>query len=336
MSYNGNGVRAVRNPPPRRPSVLIWIAVLAALALVGANAAVYTLNEMEQAIITQFGAPVGDPIVEPGIHTKIPFIQDVHYIEKRVLSWDGRPNQIPTRDKKYIKIDTTARWRIVDPLKYLQSVGTEASAQGRLDDIIDSATRDVVSDNNLVEIVRNTNRVLDEAATSSLAANRTDEQEVGGGKIEPIYVGRSQLQEKIAKRAAEVVPQYGIELVDVKVKRINYEGSVQKKVFDRMISERKKIAEEIRSEGQGKRAEIGGRTERELRKIRSEAYRTAEGIKGKADGESTAIYAKAYGRAARFYSFLKSLETYQQTLQDDSILILSTENEYLQHLSKSR
>lgn len=338
---NGGRPRAVPMPPHdnNRPNLLALIGVpLLVVAALLVALSVFTINEMEQVIITQFGKPVGRTIAEPGIHFKIPFIQKANYIEKRVLPWDGRPNQIPTRDKKYIRVDTTARWRITDPLKYLQSVGTESSAQGRLDDIIDSATRDIVSNSILVELVRNSNRLIEEARTASASPELEEvgAAEIGGAKIERIRVGRNELQERIAERAAELTPQYGIALVDVKVKRINYEASVQKKVFDRMISERLKIAERIRSIGQGKRAEIQGTTEKELRKIRSEAYRQAEAIKGKADAEATRIYADAYGKAQDFYPFLKSLETYKSTLENDSILILSTGNEYLRFLNKSR
>lgn len=341
--FNENGPRPVPMSPspshraqPPNPLVLVLLPVVGlAIGLIALS--VFTVNEMEQVIITQFGKPVGRTITEPGIHLKIPFVQKANYIEKRVLAWDGRPNQIPTRDKKYIRVDTTARWQIVDPLKYLQSVGTERSAQGRLDDIIDSATRDIVSNSILVELVRNTNRLLEEAETASTSYDLEEAgaSEIGGAKMERIRAGRNELQQRIAERAAELTPQYGIELVDVKVKRINYEASVQKKVFDRMISERQKIAERIRSIGQGKMAEIQGTTEKELRKIRSEAYRTAEAIKGQADGEATRIYADAYGKAEKFYSFLKSIETYKATLEDDSILILSTNNEYLRYLNKS-
>lgn len=337
---NGGRPRAVpMNPHNARRPNFIPLIVIPIVGLITALVAlsVFTVNEMEQIIITQFGKPIGRTIAEPGIHFKIPFIQKANYIEKRVLAWDGRPNQIPTRDKKYIRVDTTARWRIVDPLKYLQSVGTESSAQGRLDDIIDSATRDIVSNSILVELVRNSNRLLEEAETATATAElEQGASEIGGAKIERIAMGRNQLQQRIAERAAELTPQYGIALVDVKVKRINYEASVQKKVFDRMISERLKIAERIRSIGQGKKAEIQGTIEKELRKIRSEAYRKAEAIKGQADAEATRVYAEAYGKAQTFYPFLKSLETYKSTLENDSILILSTDNEYLRYLNRSR
>lgn len=338
MSNNGNGPRAVPNPPRRRSggssTLPIIFVIVAALVLIAGYSAMFSINEMQQAIVTQFGRPVGAPVDVPGVHFKLPLIQEVHYIEKRILEWDGRPNQIPTKDKKYIWVDTTARWRITDPLKYLQSVSTEASAQGRLDDIIDSATRDVVSRNDLVEIVRDTNRIFDTMSATTASELTAIEHE--DGKIEHINKGRSTLQEAIERKAAEVVPQYGIALVDVKVKRINYERSVRQKVFDRMISERLKIAEKIRAEGQEKRAEIAGTTEKEMRRIRSEAYQGAESIKGAADAEATKIYADAYEQGAGFYRLLKSLETYKKTLEKDSVLILSTENEYLRHLSTSR
>ena len=340
MRGNGSNVRHFpgQSPggggPPGTESLKALFVVLAlALLGLGGLSATYTVPETQQAIVLQFGQPVGK-VSEPGLHFKLPFAQDVRYIEKRILEWDGRPNQIPPRDKKYIRVDTTARWRIVDPLRYLQSLKSEQSAQGRLDDIIDSATRDVVSDNNLVEMVRDSNRILD-VRTSTLADRpQADVENEIRGKIERIEIGRSRLQEAIAKRAGEIAPQYGIELVDVKVKRINYEGSVQKKVFDRMISERQKVAERIRSEGIGRKAEIAGQTERELRGIRSDAYRQAEALKGAADAKATAIYARAYGKDRGFYEFVQSLQSYKKTLGAESVLILSTDSKYLRHLTE--
>ncbi len=328
MSYGNGNVRRL----PQRSLLPLILVALATLFTLVASSAVFTVTEVQQAIITEFGAVVGQPIKEPGIHFKLPMVQEVHFIEKRIIEWDGHPNQIPTRDKKYISVDTTARWRIVDPLRYLESVATESSAQGRLDDIVDSATRDIVSDHNLVEIVRDTNLILD-TETSTSAELEDDPNSVS--KVDRIQVGRTKLQLAIATRAREVAPQYGIEIVDVLVKRINYEASVQAKVFERMISERMKIAERIRSVGRGQRAEIAGKRERELRKVRSEAFRKAETIKGAADAKATAIYAKSYAKAEGFYSFVKSLETYENALPAESVLVLSTDNDLLQHFARA-
>ncbi len=302
-------------------------AVIVVTAFLFVSGALYTIDETQQVVITQFGEPIGEPITKPGLHFKMPILRQASYFDKRVLQWDGHPNQIPTKDKRYIWVDTTARWKIVDALKFLQSVGSELNAQARLDDIIDSATRNYVTSHHLVEAVRNTNRlikrpVLGEDADISMS------QEV----LEEIYVGRDALTRGILEEASSIIPQYGIELIDVRIKRINYVKEVQRKVFERMISERKRAAEKYRSEGQGKRAEIEGEMEKELNRIRSEAYKVAEEIKGKADAEATTIYADAYNRDPEFYSFLKTLETYKNTLDEDTTAIFTTDMEYLEYL----
>lgn len=302
-------------------------AVIVIVVLFFASGALYTIDETKQVVITQFGEPIGKPITKAGLNFKIPFIRHANYFEKRILEWDGNPNQIPTKDKRYIWVDTTARWKIVDALKFLQSVGNETGAQARLDDIIDSATRNYVTSHNLVEAVRNTNRILDEP--------ETDEERAPGqiaGEIERIKFGRDTLTRGILEEASRIVPQYGIELIDVRIKRINYVKDVQKKVFERMISERKRAAEQYRSEGQGKKAEIEGKMEKELNRIRSEAYRIAEEIKGKSDAEATNIYADAYNLDPSFYSFLKTLDTYRNTVDRDTMVVLSTDSEYFTYL----
>ncbi|HEX9652631.1 MAG TPA: protease modulator HflC, partial [bacterium] len=280
----------------------------------------------EQIIILQFGKPVGALIKEAGLHFKVPFIQSVVRFEKRVLEWDGDENQIPTSDKKYIWVDTFGRWRIVDPLKYYQAVrGDERAAQSRLDDIIDSATRNFISENLLIEAVRNTNREL-----------KTTVEEEGGFELEgidqKIAKGRDQITKLILQKAAQAMPEFGIELLDVRIKRINYIEEVRQKVYERMISERKRIAEKSRSEGQGRKAEIEGEREKEFQIITSEAYRKAQEIKGKADAEATRIYAESLGKDPDFYSFIQTLESYKSTFTTNTTLLLNTDSEYLKYL----
>ncbi|MBU4377165.1 MAG: protease modulator HflC [Candidatus Omnitrophica bacterium] len=311
--------------------IFTLVAVVFLIALLAVSGALYVVNEIEQVVITQFGQPIGKPVTEAGLHFKMPFIQQANYFEKRMLEWDGNPNQIPTKDKKYIWVDTTARWRIIDALKFLQSVGNEMGAQARLDDIIDSATRDAVTSNNLVEVVRNTNTIIEQKG------EEIDEDRVGQAQedLETISLGREALTRQILEEASKIVPQYGIDLIDVRIKRINYVADVQEKVFERMISERKRAAEKYRSEGQGKKAEIEGRMAKDLNQIRSEAYKTAETLKGKADAEATNIYADAYNNDPEFYSFLKTLDTYKNTVDDKTTIILTTDSEYLNYLKDS-
>lgn len=304
----------------------ISLAVVVIIGLIVLSSALYVVDETQQVVITEFGQPVGKPITRAGLYIKKPFIQKVNYFDKRLITWDGSPTQIPTSDKKYIWVDTTARWKIVDPLKFLQSVGSERGAQARLDDIIDSATRDRITSTFLREVVRNSNR---EFVVTEVFVQKEEE------KVGEITKGREYVSREILKEAARVVPQYGIELVDVRIKRLNYVEEVRQKVYARMISERKRVAEQYRSEGLGKKAEIDGMREKELQRITSEAYRKAQVIKGKADAEATKIYAQAYSKEPEFYSFLKSLETYQKTLNEKSMIILTTNSDlyqYLKHL----
>ena len=293
-----------------------------------ASGAAYTIDETRQVVITQFGQPIGSPIRDAGLHFKMPFIQQANYFEKRIMQWDGNSNQIPTKDKRYIWVDTTARWKIVNALKFLQSVTNETGAHARLDDVIDSATRDFVTSHNLVEAVRNTNRLMEEG----VIADAGDEFVFFDDDIERINVGRENLTRQILVQASQIVPQYGIELIDVRIKRINYVKEVQERVYERMISERKRAAEQYRSEGQGRRAEIQGQTIKELDQISSEAYRIAEEKKGAADAEATKIYADAYNEDPEFYGFLKTLETYKDTIDKDTSIILSTDSEYYEYL----
>lgn len=304
----------------------VFIGLIILIILIAVSGVMYVVDETKQVVITQFGKPVGDSITTAGLHFKKPFVQKARYFEKRLLEWDGDPNQIPTKDKKYIWVDTTARWKIVDALKFLQSVNNEMGAHARLDDIINSATRDTVTRHLLIETVRNSNRIVEEVKEVGKDVILTDEA------LERIEVGREKLEEIILHDAKELAPKYGIELVDVRIKRINYVQDVRRKVYDRMISERKRAAEQYRSEGQGRRAEIDGQRGKELKLITSEAYRQAEGLKGKADAEVIGIYARAYNQDPEFYSFFKTLETYKTTIDETSTIILTTDSDYYKYL----
>ena len=303
--------------------ILIALAALAAIGVLLESAA-YTVAENEQVIVTEFGKIVGKAVTTPGLHWRSPFIQDVHSFDKRWLEWDGSPNQIPTRDKKYIWIDVFARWRISDPVKFYKRLRDEQSAQSRLDDIIDGEVRNVVASHDLIEVVRTSARDFERGEEFEDAQ---DEAAIFEPKL-----GREKIAGLILQKSSEVMPDYGIELADIKIKRINYVDSVQQKVFERMISARKRIAERFRSEGQGKRAEIEGKIERELLRIRSEAYKTAEEVRGKADAEAAAIYAEAYNKDPELYSLLKSLETYKTVMNDQTDLVLSTDAPLLRYL----
>ena len=303
---------------------LYMVSVLIVLVIIVLSSALYTIDETQQVVITQFGKPVGNPIKQAGLHIKIPFIQDANYFEKRLLEWDGNPTEISAKDKKFILVDTYARWRIEDPLKFFRSVVNENGAQTRLDNIIDAATRNMITSNILIEVVRNSNREMS-VAEAELALSSE-------GLVDSIEVGREKLSQNIFDAAKEKVKEYGIELADVRIKRINYIEEVRERVFERMIAERLRIAEKYRSEGAGKKAEIEGEMEKELQKITSEAYRKAEEIKGNADGEAVTIYAKAYERDPEFYSFLKTLESYSTSIDEKTWLILSTDSDYLKYI----
>ncbi len=311
-----------------KPAYIIS-GIIAFIILIAVVSSAYVVNETEQVIITQFGKPIGDPIVEPGIHFKIPIIQSAHFFDKRFLEWDGDPNQVPTKDKRFIWVDTYARWRIIDPLLFFQRVRDERGAQSRLDDILDGETRNAIARHDLVEIIRSTNRVPQ--VSEDLTAGEEAETFL------KIKYGREQITRSIIKNASQKTLELGIELLDLRFKRINYVEEVQKKIFERMITERKRIAEKFRSEGQGEASRILGEKERELKKIQSEAYRTAEEIKGKADAEAAAIYARAYNQSPEsreFYRFVKTMETYQNILTDKDWLVLSTKGDFFRYLQK--
>ncbi len=312
-------------------SILIPIIVVVLAIVVLSSGMFYIVEEGKQVVITEFGRPVGEPIVEAGLKFKTPFIQQVHSFEKRILEWDGSPNQIPTKDKRFIWLDTTARWRIVDALKFYQALGTEVLAISRLDDIINSAARDLVTAQLLIEAVRNSNSVLERKP-------ETLEEEAGQSteKLEAISIGREKITQMIHAKAQESLPRFGIELVDVQIKRINYVEEVREKVFTRMISERQRISEKYKSEGEGEAADIMGQKKKELERIQSEAYKKAEQIRGTADAQAIQIYAEAHGKDPEFFAFLQTLETYRKTNNASTKLILSTDSELYKYLKDSQ
>ena len=303
------------------PIILIVLLIVGVVVYQSA----YIVDETQQVVVTQFGRIVGSPVVSPGLKFKVPFIQAANYFPKNLLDWDGDPGQIPTLDKTFIYVDAFARWKIVEPVKFFQTVNNPFNAIGRLNDIIDPAVRDFITSNRLIEVVRNSNRELD---TTELG--REDEQTQRRPSM-MISIGRQNITEGILKQAQPKLAQFGIELVDVKIKRINYVEEVRQSVYNRMIAERKQIAEKFRSEGKGEAQKIRGDKERELKLITSEAYRVAQEIKGKADAESTKLYADAYGVDPAFYSFVRTLEIYRDSLNETNSLVLSTDSEFLKY-----
>ena len=303
-------------------AITISLAVLVMLVTVWSG--LYTVSETEQVVITQFGRPIGQAVTAPGLHVKLPFVQDVNVFDKRWLEWDGDANQVPTRDKKYIWVDTYARWRIADPLRFFQRLRDERGAQSRLDDIIDGETRNVIASHNLIEVVRSSNRTFEQGEEAQDILEEEARQQVAHG--------RDRITRMILQRSSTVMPEFGVELVDVQIQRINYVDSVQTKVFERMISERKRIADRHRSEGQGKSAEIRGKKERELKRIDSEAYRKGQEIMGRADAEAAGIYSAAYGRDGELYRFVRTLTMYRDTVDKQTSLVLSTDDEVYRYL----
>ena len=291
--------------------------------------AAYTIDEAEQAIVIQFGAPVGKPVTEPGLHFKTPFIQEVRRFDKRLYSWDGDPNQIPTRGEQFISVDTTARWRIADPLLFMQRVRDERGATLRLNDILDSVVRDQISATDLVEIVRSKDwKVSDEDLAKAEAVSETDQEILR----QRVAFGREELTKAILEKSRALMPSLGIELVDIRIKRVDYVESVQQRVFERMIAERQRIAEQFRSEGQGRAAEIDGETQRLLAQVRSEARRRAEVIRGEADAEATRVYNEAFGADPEFFAFFRSLESYSRSIGSKTTLFLGPDSDYVRYL----
>ncbi len=311
----------------KKPAVNIALGIFVFFMLLVLLNSLYIVYEYDQVIITQFGDPIGDAITQPGMHIKIPFIQKANRFEKRWLEWDGDVNEIPTKDKKYIWVDTYARWRISDPLIYFQRLRDERGAQSRIDDIIDGETRNAIASYNLIEVVRSSNREFEESEETAIL----DIAYVGT----EIKTGREKITQIILEESSLKAADLGIELRDVRIKRVNYVTEVQAKVFDRMISERQQIASKYRSEGDGESAKIRGEKERELKRITSEAYKRAQEIQGEADAEATRIYALAYNLDPEFYQFMKTLETYIASLDKETWMLLSTDAEFLKYLKSS-
>ena len=312
-----------------KPAVIVVIAIVCLAGIVVLSGSVYTVDERKQVLITQFGKLKGEPVTEAGLHKKIPFVQDIHRLEKRALEWDGDVEAIQTKDKLFVEVDTFARWRIADPVLYYESLRDEDSARTRLDDVLDGLTRDVIASHNLIEIIRSENReVALDVTTVTVAV----------GNLEKISIGRSRIMREIFEKASAQLDNLGIELLDIRLKRINYNREVQERIFDRMISERAQIAEEFRSEGRGSSAKIIGEKERDLKEIESVAYKTIQETKGDADAKAIRIYADAYNQSPEaydFYRFLKTMETYNNTLGADTTAILSTDGEFFRFLRGS-
>jgi len=306
-----------------RNGILVGLGVIVLILLAGS---VYIVSETNQVVITQFGEPVGGAVTTAGVHFKTPFIQKANYFEKRWLEWEGDPNQIPTKDKKYIWVETYCRWRISDPLRFFQRVQDERGGLSRLDDIVDGEARNAVANYDLIEIVRTSNRQFEQSEEAPLSDTSV---------LAKIELGRDKIARIILEKADKIVPEFGVEIRDVQIKRVNYVEEVQKKVFERMIAERQRIASKYRSEGDGKSAEIRGQKERELKRIQSEAYKTAQELMGKADAEATRIYAQAYNLDPELYQFLKTLESYRTSLAKDTWLLLSTDSEFLKFFKSS-
>jgi membrane protease subunit HflC len=307
----------------------IILGAIALLGLIVLRDATFVIDQSEQAILVQFGEPIGEPINEPGLHFKTPFVQEVRRFDKHLLAWDGDVSQIPTLGREFVIVDTTARWRISDPLQFLRSVRDESGARTRLDDIIDSVARDIVSGTDLEEIVRSRDWQVDVKEVEDEAVLRGDVD------LEKPKKGRERLEQEMLTAASRLMPELGIELVDVRIKRINYIESVRRQVETRMISERQSIAERFRSEGQGKSQEILGDMERQLRTIRSEAERQAAEIRGRADAEATRIYGEAYGADPEFYAFFRTLESYRN-LGENSTLMLDSDSDFFRYLQSTR
>ncbi len=305
---------------------IILLAFLALIIIIGLSGSAFIVQEKDQVVITQFGRPIGKALTEPGIYFKVPFIQVANYFEKRYMEWNGDPNQVPTKDKKFIYVDTYARWQITDPLQFFKRLTNERGAQSRIDDILDGDTRNFIANNNIEEAVRTSNRT----PVSS-------DSEIISDSLTVIYVGREKIQKEILASANKQTADLGIEILDFRFKRINYVQEVQDQVYERMKSERFRIADKFRSEGQGEASRINGEKERELKSIQSNAFREAEQIKGKADAAAALIYAQAYDQSSQsrnLYSFLKSMETFEKTFDNKTSIFISTDSELYKYLKK--
>jgi membrane protease subunit HflC len=305
---------------------IILLVFLTLIIIIGLSGSAFIVQEKDQVVITQFGRPVGEAVTEPGLYFKVPFIQVANYFEKRYMEWNGDPNQVPTKDKKFIFVDTYARWQITDPLQFFKRLTNERGAQSRIDDILDGDTRNFIANNNIEEAVRTSNRT----PVSS-------DSEIINDSLAVIYVGRERIQKEILASANKQTADLGIEILDFRFKRINYVQEVQDQVYERMKSERFRIADKFRSEGQGEASRINGEKERELKSIQSSAFRDAEQIKGKADATAASIYALAYDQSSQsrnLYSFLKSMETFEKTFDNKTSIFISTDSELYKYLKK--
>ena len=307
-------------------SVLITVFIFAIVLIFGG--AFYIVNESEQVVITQFGKPVGNPITTPGLKLKKPFLETANYFDKRFIAWDGEPKQVSTRDKRFININTYARWRISDPLQYAKRLFDESKALTRLGSVLEGATQNAIANHDLIELVRSSNR--DYVSGQEISDEKSNKEKA------IIESGRDELTKEILALAKESTKDLGIEILDFKFKRINYVPEVRQKVYERMISERKRIAEEFRSQGAGESARISGQKDRDLKEITSDAYRRSQEIKGRADGEAANIYAGAYNKNPSFYRFMRTMEIYRETLDDETVLVLSTEGEFLKYLGTTK
>ena len=307
-------------------SVLITVFIFVIVLIFGG--AFYIVNESEQVVITQFGKPVGNPITNPGLKLKKPFLETANYFDKRFIAWDGEPKQVSTRDKRFININTYARWRISDPLQYAKRLFDESKALTRLGSVLEGATQNAIANHDLIELVRSSNR--------DYVSGQENSDEKSNKEKAIIESGRDELTKEILALAKESTKDLGIEILDFKFKRINYVPEVRQKVYERMISERKRIAEEFRSQGAGESARISGQKDRDLKEITSDAYRRSQEIKGRADGEAANIYAGAYNKNPSFYRFMRTMEIYRETLDDETVLVLSTEGEFLKYLGTTK
>jgi membrane protease subunit HflC len=303
-------------------SIIVTVGIFAAVLIFGG--AFYIVNESEQVVITQFGKPVGDPVTTPGLKIKTPFLETANYFDKRFLAWDGEPKQVSTRDKRFININTYARWRISDPLQYAKSLSDESRAKNRIGSVLEGATQNAIAKHDLIELVRTTNR--------DYIVNNEDTNDQSSKEKTVIKSGRDELTREILEIAKSSTSELGIEILDFQFKRINYVPEVRKKVYERMVSERKRIAEEFRSQGAGESARISGQKDRDLKEITSDAYRRSQEIKGKADAKAANIYAAAYNKDPAFYRFMRTMEIYGTTLDKETILVLSTEGDFLKYL----
>src|ERR1700730_6374495 len=314
---------------PWLPAAIIGLVLLLVFLL---SDALYTFDQTEQVIITQFGKPVGHPITEPGLHLKTPFVQNVNRLDKRFLEWDGAPVAIPTRDKTYIHVDTFARWRIEDPKTYFVRLHDERSAQSRLEDILDSETRNSIAKHDLIEIVRtdkNRQPVRDETLKGANGVI---------GVLPPIQFGRQKIEDEIKTAAVQKLSEFGMNVLDFRIKRVNYNADVLDRIYQRMISERLQIAQRFRAEGEGESARIAGQRERDLNEIQSNAYLQVQKIRGESDAKASEIYSRAYTQnpqAAEFYTFLKTLDTYRKIFTKDSTIVLTTDSELFQLLKRA-